>query len=929
MKKNKFWCGFVVLMFLVGGGSQVWAAAPVADFTASPTTGPGRLTVAFTDASTNDPTEWLWDFGDGSDPGIDQNPSHQYSNAGTYTVSLTATNIDGSSDPMIKTDYITVTTKVDFYTRRGASGSGPFTVDFRDDVSGDVDPASYTWDFGDAFCDPSENTSTDTDPRHVYSHAGTYTVSLTATGLNGTFTEIKSDYITVSTGAGMSFYPQAGKAPVTPNFASDSSTDVTSWTWDFGDGRTSTVQNPGNVTYATPGMYTVTLTVMGDTGEVTSTGVVVAADPWTKTVTKLASAEPDECFNGMGERVDPLSTDPLVCPDPDPETGLPMPMTNQTYTWSLTEVDNATNHSLWFGTGGNVLCTTQGALISEVGAGGYGSGGVCEFGENPIIDEISFLGYYPQLADWRRANIYRYDLDSGELIDKTPPDSAQGIGLFNICLGLRSAGSHNGVVFLAGGTFEYFGQGIVMFAYNAVTGEYLGAHAFPAYRTVRKWKVIQDHLYLGVGLPTDLNSTSIWDLGAGRILKWVGDLSNPFQFIEVGNMPNLGFGGPAFGGVVRELTEYIDGNGNSRIAGMAKGVWLSPPIPEGGLTESDYNDWDLVWSPAQYEPDEVTLNTYVGGGIEFLNGWLYFMTMHIPGNAADAHRICDIAPLDFDIFGADICFGAGREPEELTSSEYNAVYSNVGRSTSVWRIKNAESASNRVTQLLYGEAQLPKFTPGKYDPDNPELSQNPYDAFTLVDNVGHYTPLLGSSGFNNSCNNYGWVMQVVGDNLFAGTMDYCTLYRPNTSIDPENYFSLYNGGADIWRISGGAGDNLPTVLPETTSAFKGFDNAGTGPADVYTYMPYGIRTLAKSSDGTKLFVGTASGNNLAPEGEGNGWSLLQLDSIAPLSCDWDIEPVENDYDVDGLDLAAAANQPIPSAELGVFAQQFGHANCAE
>jgi len=81
--------------------------APVAAFTGSPTNGPAPLTVNFTDLSSNDPTSWSWDFGDTGTSDI-QDPSHIYTNPGTYTVTLTATNAAGSDDE-IKTNYITVT----------------------------------------------------------------------------------------------------------------------------------------------------------------------------------------------------------------------------------------------------------------------------------------------------------------------------------------------------------------------------------------------------------------------------------------------------------------------------------------------------------------------------------------------------------------------------------------------------------------------------------------------------------------------------------------------------------------------------------------------------------------------------------------------------------------------------------------------------
>jgi len=83
------------------------SAAPVADFTAMPTSGDAPLTVEFTDLSANSPTAWSWDFGD-NETSTEQNPTHVYTTAGAYTVTLTASNIDGS-DSAAKADYITVT----------------------------------------------------------------------------------------------------------------------------------------------------------------------------------------------------------------------------------------------------------------------------------------------------------------------------------------------------------------------------------------------------------------------------------------------------------------------------------------------------------------------------------------------------------------------------------------------------------------------------------------------------------------------------------------------------------------------------------------------------------------------------------------------------------------------------------------------------
>ncbi|MBN2466722.1 MAG: PKD domain-containing protein, partial [Deltaproteobacteria bacterium] len=87
--------------------AHIVGVLPQASFSLSPDTGTAPLTVYFVDYSTNSPTSWLWDFGDGG-TSSSQNPSHTYNSAGTYTVSLTAANLCGS-DTKIRSDYINVT----------------------------------------------------------------------------------------------------------------------------------------------------------------------------------------------------------------------------------------------------------------------------------------------------------------------------------------------------------------------------------------------------------------------------------------------------------------------------------------------------------------------------------------------------------------------------------------------------------------------------------------------------------------------------------------------------------------------------------------------------------------------------------------------------------------------------------------------------
>ncbi len=167
--------------------------APVADFSGSPTSGEAPLTVNFTDESTNDPTSWSWDFGDGA-TSTEQNPTHEYTSAGTYTVEMTASN-DYGSDTETKVDYITVNepageAPVADFSGSPTSGEAPLTVNFTDESTND--PTSWSWDFGDGA------TSTEQNPTHEYTSAGTYTVEMTASNDYGSDTETKVDYITVT-----------------------------------------------------------------------------------------------------------------------------------------------------------------------------------------------------------------------------------------------------------------------------------------------------------------------------------------------------------------------------------------------------------------------------------------------------------------------------------------------------------------------------------------------------------------------------------------------------------------------------------------------------------------------------------------------------------------------------------------------------------
>ena len=293
---------------------------PVASFLANLTSGKTPLTIQFTDTSTNTPTFWSWTFGDGS-TSSEKNPDHTYSNPGTYTVALTATNAAGS-DTETKADYITVTAPAPpeaNFSGTPRSGTAPLTVSFTD-LSTNT-PTSWSWTFGDG------STSTEENPGHEYTSAGTYSVSLTVENSDGSDTETKADYITVTApappSADFSGTPRSGTAPLTVSFTDLSTNTPTSWSWTFGDGSTSTEENPDHE-YTSAGTYSVSLTVENSDGS----DIETKADY----ITVTAPAPPSADFSGTPR----LGTAPLSVSFTDLSTNSPI-------SWSWTFGDGSTS----------------------------------------------------------------------------------------------------------------------------------------------------------------------------------------------------------------------------------------------------------------------------------------------------------------------------------------------------------------------------------------------------------------------------------------------------------------------------------------------------------------------------------------------------------------------------------------------------------
>jgi PKD repeat protein len=249
----------------------VVAPSTVANFTADRTTGVAPLTVVFTNLSTG-ATNYGWAFGDGN-LSTNVQPANTYTNAGTYSVTLSAVGL-GGTNTLTRTTYIVVVPPppVANFTADRTTGVAPLTVVFTNLSTG---ATNYGWAFGDG------NLSSKAQPTNTYTNPGTYSVTLSAVGLGGTNTLTRTNYIVVGSPplvADFTADRTTGVAPLTVVFT-NLSTGATRYGWVFGDGNFSSKAQPTN-TYTNPGTYSVTLVAVGQSAStLTRTNYIVVVPP--------------------------------------------------------------------------------------------------------------------------------------------------------------------------------------------------------------------------------------------------------------------------------------------------------------------------------------------------------------------------------------------------------------------------------------------------------------------------------------------------------------------------------------------------------------------------------------------------------------------------------------------------------------------------
>jgi gliding motility-associated-like protein len=225
----------------------------------------------FADSTQGTVTAWHWNFGNGDTSNV-QNPSYTYTVSGTYTVTEIVSSGGSCSDTIKKTVTVNAAPTASFtFSANCLSDS----VHFTDNSS--VSPGtinSWSWSFGDG------GTSTIKNPQHQYDSIANYTVTLSVVSDSGcTAAATQTLSINPSPLAGFTAQSNCSATVLFTDTSKIGTGTVTAWSWTFGDGGTSAIQNP-SYTYNTPGTYTVLLQAQSNNGcKDTASKVVTIGSP--------------------------------------------------------------------------------------------------------------------------------------------------------------------------------------------------------------------------------------------------------------------------------------------------------------------------------------------------------------------------------------------------------------------------------------------------------------------------------------------------------------------------------------------------------------------------------------------------------------------------------------------------------------------------
>lgn len=233
-------------------------------------------------------TSWTWDFGNGQ-TSTQQNPVHTYPSNGQFYANLTVTYDDGCVANYCEAVLVECEgpCAADFAYHHDCSGTG-----FLDSSRADTTIVSWNWDFGDG------NSSTQRYPFHQYSNAGAYDVTLqiiTSSACTSSVTkQVIADCDTLPDPSCNADFRYANTSYRATQFYDESNNSsyspIISWSWDFGDGNTSSDQHPFHQ-YAADGTYQVSLTVITSrncTASTTGTVIINNTQPTCSNFISLA-----------------------------------------------------------------------------------------------------------------------------------------------------------------------------------------------------------------------------------------------------------------------------------------------------------------------------------------------------------------------------------------------------------------------------------------------------------------------------------------------------------------------------------------------------------------------------------------------------------------------------------------------------------------
>ena len=230
----------------------------------------------FTNTSSGQVSSYLWDFGNGVTSSL-ENPAIEYDSDGQYLVSLTLTNAAGCVSQFTQSVTVYANPEIRFENDLACEGSETFFRDASFATNSNI--VAWEWDFGDP--DSGDNTSTEREPSHIFSSAGLFDVTLTATTNFGCqATAVQQVTVLESPTAEFSYGQACIGEPIQfqDNSFPPSGESLTSWAWDLG-GTFSGQRNP-SITFDFARTYDITLSVTASNQCVgTETRQITILDP--------------------------------------------------------------------------------------------------------------------------------------------------------------------------------------------------------------------------------------------------------------------------------------------------------------------------------------------------------------------------------------------------------------------------------------------------------------------------------------------------------------------------------------------------------------------------------------------------------------------------------------------------------------------------